>query len=212
MKYSGRWHTEGLTENIIAVGVYYLHVDDQLTGGSLKFRPKAGPLPHSVYSEGIEMDHCISSIRTGIATVFSNSIPHRFQQIQNLTNNDSRRRTFLNFFIVDPERRIPLQSNNVLCSPKDTIIEVLRRWNDGRLPSVVEQHIVNFLNMASAWENENEAKEFRSRVRRAMLEEKSGWGWIEWGNMGTTGFVSSLCTWDPAYRSDTEELHHTESE
>jgi hypothetical protein len=40
MKYSGRWHTESQTENIIAVGVYYLDIDHQVEGGSLQFRPK----------------------------------------------------------------------------------------------------------------------------------------------------------------------------
>ncbi|CAF5088268.1 unnamed protein product, partial [Rotaria sp. Silwood1] len=39
MKYVGRWHTEGSTENIIAAGVYYAHVDERLEGGALKFCP-----------------------------------------------------------------------------------------------------------------------------------------------------------------------------
>jgi hypothetical protein len=47
---------------------------------------------------------------------------------------------------------------------------------------------------SSTWKTEEEeAKEFRSRVRRAMLEEKSGWGWISWENSGTTEFVRVLC-------------------
>ena len=139
MKYAGRWHTEGQTENIVAVGVYYLHVDDQLEGGGLKFRPKYAP--QDCY-DGIITHHQVSSVQTGAAVVFSNSIPHRFQQIRNLTPDDGRRRTFLNFFIVDPEQQIPLRSNNVLCTPKDTIIETLREWNDGRLPDIVDRKSV----------------------------------------------------------------------
>ena len=41
-----------------------------------------------------------------VTIVFSNTIPHRFRQISNLTNDDGRRRTFLNFFIVDPDQPI----------------------------------------------------------------------------------------------------------
>ncbi|CAF3335477.1 unnamed protein product [Rotaria sp. Silwood2] len=210
MKYSGRWHTEGKTENIVAAGVYYLHIDDQLEGGTLKFRPKYGP---QNWYEGVEIDHRISSIQTGTAIVFSNSIPHRFQQIRNLTSDDGRRRTFLNFFIVDPEQQIPMKSNNVLRAPKDIIIEILHQWNNGRLPNVVLESILKWLKISTAWNNENEAKEFRTCVRRAMLDEKSGWGWICWGNCGTTEFVPSLCTWSPRSREEArDELHHTESD
>ena len=46
--------------------------------------------------------------------------------------------------------------------------------------------IFRLLKISCAWENENEAKEFRRRVRRAMMDEKTGWGWICWGNCGTT--------------------------
>lgn len=210
MKYSGRWHTEGQTENIVAVGVYYLDVDDELEGGGLKFRPKVGPKPSY---EQFPIDHAISSIKTGTAIVFANSIPHRFQKIRNLTCDDGRRRTFLNFFIVDPEHRIPMKSNEVILSPKDTIIETLHTWNDGRLPDLVLQKIFKMLKLSSTWDNENEAKEFRSHVRRAMLDEKSGWGWINWGNTGTVEFVRALCAWRPSRRQEAMDiLRHTESE
>ncbi|CAF1298408.1 unnamed protein product, partial [Didymodactylos carnosus] len=42
-KYTGRWHTEGRTENILGVGVYYLFIDDELEGGALKFHPATSP-------------------------------------------------------------------------------------------------------------------------------------------------------------------------
>ena len=211
MKYSGRWHTEGQTENIVAVGVYYLHIDDQLEGGTLKFRPKYAS--QSWYSE-IETDYKVSSVQTGAAVIFSNSIPHRFQQIRNLTHDDGRRRTFLNFFIVNPEQPIHLQSNSVILSPQYIIIQTLRKWNEGRLPDVVFQYILKLLNISSAWEDEEEAKEFRACVRRAMLNEKTGWGWICYGNCGTTEFVRAYCAWPPREREEVrnEELHHTESE
>lgn len=45
MSYSGRWHVEGHSENIVAAGVYYAHVPPGLTGGNLKFRPAEVPQP-----------------------------------------------------------------------------------------------------------------------------------------------------------------------
>ncbi|CAF0917842.1 unnamed protein product [Adineta steineri] len=210
MKYSGRWHTEGQTENIVAVGVYYLDIDEELEGGALKFRPKYSP--QSSYAE-LETDHCISSIKTGMAVVFSNSIPHRFQQIRNLTTQEGRRRTFLNFFIVDPEQPIHLQSNEIIYAPKNFIIQILQKWREIGLPDIVIDNILKMLNLSSVWETKDLAKEFRARVRRAMLDEKTGWGWICWGNCGTTEFVRSLTVWPPRERDEAlDQLHHTESD
>ena len=209
MKYSGRWHTEGQTENIVAAGVYYLHIDEELTGGALKFRPKYAPQEHY----RMDTDHTVSCLKTGAAVVFSNSIPHRFQQIQNFTHDDGRRRTFLNFFIVDPDQPIPMQSNTILRSPKDEIVYVLRKWNEGRLPDLVLERILMLLNRSALWESEGETKEFRARVRRAMMDERTGWGWICWGNCGTTEFVRAWSAWPPREREETrEDLHHTESD
>lgn len=123
MKYSGRCHTEGHEENIVAVGAYYLHVDDELEGGALKFRPKDAPDMH-VYEE-IQTDFEVSLIGTGAAVVFSNSMPHCFRQIRNLTQDDGRRRTFLNFFIVDPDQPIHHPLNERILAPIDTVFEIL---------------------------------------------------------------------------------------
>ncbi|CAF2406866.1 unnamed protein product [Rotaria sp. Silwood2] len=88
MKYSGRWHTESYTENIVAVGVYYFHVDPELKGGILKFRLKKAP--QDSYG-GVTTDFEVDLIRTGPAIVFSNSMPYRFRQIRNLTPHDGCR-------------------------------------------------------------------------------------------------------------------------
>ncbi|CAF1194575.1 unnamed protein product [Adineta steineri] len=188
MKYSGRWHTEGQTENIVAVGVYYLDIDDQLEGGSLKFRPKVGP--NKSYADGIEMNHYVSSIKT-----------------------DGRRRTFLNFFIVDPEQPIEISPNEIVYAPKDFLIQIFKQWNDQGLPDIIIDKIFKMLNLSAIWETKDFAKEFRARVRRAMLDEKTGWGWIQWGNTGTTDFVRSLSAWRPNKRDEAGGiLHHTESD
>ncbi|CAF4350123.1 unnamed protein product, partial [Adineta steineri] len=69
------------------------------------------------------------------------------------------------------------------------------------------------LNLSSVWETKDLAKEFRACVRRTMLDEKTGWGWICWGNCGTTEFVRSLTVWPPREREEAlDQLHHTESD
>jgi len=209
MKYAGRWHTEGQTENIVAVGVYYLHIDEKLEGGTLKFRPQRGP---QNWYDGIELDHEVTSVQSGTCVVFSNCIPHRFRQIRNLTNDDERRRTFLNFFIVDPDQPITVNRRELVLASHDTITDILSQWNDGRLPDIVIERILSLLNK-SMWKNEAEAKQFRQAVREAMVNERTGWGWICWGNCGTTEFVRSLSTWMPRSRRETgDTLHHTESD
>ncbi|CAF1670211.1 unnamed protein product, partial [Didymodactylos carnosus] len=57
--YSGRWHTEGCTENIQAVGVYYLYIDNELEGGALKFRPSVSPDKNYAEMYNIEINHYI---------------------------------------------------------------------------------------------------------------------------------------------------------
>ena len=190
MTYTGRWHTEGQTENIVAVGVYYLFIDECLEGGALKFRPKLAPQP---WYGSMETDQFIPNLKTGAAVVFSNSIPHRFEEIRNFTTENERRRTFLNFFIVDPNHRIPMRSDQIIRAPQDFILFALEQWSRNCFPDLVLTKIIDFLNFPSVWRTEQEAKEYRTRVRRAMLEEKSGWGWICWGNCGTTEFVRALC-------------------
>jgi hypothetical protein len=62
----------------------YRCIDDELEGGALKFRPKYA----SQDNYGIETDNRISSVQTSAAIVFSNSIPHCYQQIRSLTHED----------------------------------------------------------------------------------------------------------------------------
>ena len=43
--YSGKWHVEGFTENIVAAGVYYCKIDSGFAEDKVVFRPKVGPDP-----------------------------------------------------------------------------------------------------------------------------------------------------------------------
>lgn len=140
-------------------------------------------------------------------------MPHRFRKIRNLTTDDGRRRTFLNFFIVDPDQPINLPLNKLVLAPIDVIFGILHQWSDGRMPDVVYDKFAELLKLSSAWGTQDEAKEFRACVRRAMLEEKTGWGYIHWGNCGKVEFVRALCTWNPWKRRQADpNLQHTESD
>ena len=206
MKYAGRWHTEGSTENIIAAAVYYAHFDDELDGGALKFRPKHAPQPWYEIPTDEEV-----SVGTDAAVVFSNIIPHRFRQIRNLTQKNGLRRTFLNFFIVDPRKPIDLNSYSFrVLSPLDEILPILDRVSQGRLLfEPIRKKIIQYLG-SSAWENVEEAKEFRAQVRKTMISEESGWGWITWGNCGFVEFVAARCLFKD--KDECDSLHHTESD
>jgi hypothetical protein len=165
-----------------------------------------------VYEE-IQTDFEVSLIGSGAAVVFSNSMPHRFRQIHNLTQDDGRRRTFLNFFIVDPDQPIHHRLNERILAPIDTVFEILHHWSQGRMPDVVYNKFIQLVKKSSAWETQEEAKEFRACVRRAILEDKSGWGYIQWGNLGTVEFVRTLCIWDSMKRREIDDhLAHTESD
>ncbi|CAF2729129.1 unnamed protein product, partial [Rotaria sp. Silwood2] len=144
MKYSGRWHTEGHSENILGVGVYYMDVDKQLQGGVFKV--------HSKQATGWPDDDQEINVHTGAAIVFENSIPHHFRQIQNLTKVN-RRRTFMILFVVDPRHGIDSDSSqicvcyynqawNLLNEFSLTLFNVHNAQNQRQLPDLLIEKIL----------------------------------------------------------------------
>ncbi|CAF1536257.1 unnamed protein product [Didymodactylos carnosus] len=215
MKYSGRWHTEGRTENIQAVGVYYLYIDDELEGGALKFRPAVSPKPYYVK----EANRYLMP-ETDTAVVFSNDIPHRFCSIRNTTSN-LLRRTFLNFFIVDRQSPIPTNElcvNNLPLVSYDQCLNLLKSitLNEAQhLPDLVIERILLYLTKYM-WQTEIDAKDFRQRVRQEMVKQRAGWSGIDYGNFGDVKFINKPKEWsemdDSARDYYSKYLSHTESE
>ena len=185
--YTGRWHTEGVTENIMAVGVYYVDVAVELEGGELEFKWHSSPTDHyfKPYSDkpGILCDPAPAvqvPVKTGKAFVFSNQIPHRFLKTINSTDRP-RRRTFINFFMIDPLR--PLPSSRTV-SPL-------------------------------TWESVpiEERKQIRGRVRNYMATKVTGWGYLDHGNSGTVEFYDDTKTTKKGVENDDEQhLPRTRSE
>eukprot|EP01113_Clastostelium_recurvatum_P012559 TRINITY_DN1651_c7_g1_i2.p1 TRINITY_DN1651_c7_g1~~TRINITY_DN1651_c7_g1_i2.p1 ORF type:complete len:380 (-),score=33.82 TRINITY_DN1651_c7_g1_i2:60-1199(-) len=207
MSYAGRWHTEGQTEHIVAAGVYYAHVDSLLEGGALKFRPMNGPQP---YYE-IQTDHEVH-VKQGAAIVFSNTIPHRFRKIANNSSQPGRR-TFLNFFVVDPARPIIPKWDVHLHADKLVVLLTLlvRRLLDKHLPLEIAEHIATMI-PPNGWNSLQDARNYRARVRQSMTTNKSGWGWINWGNCGTVAYVPDHSVWTHKAEVPVEGLRHTESD
>lgn len=119
----------------------------------------------------------------GTAVVFANSIPHRFRKIRNTTDS-VQRRTFINFFIVDPSRKIPTKisffTKRIVCLTLRRyfllfvvllvtlwryryIVEVLKV----SLPPLIINKILSYL--PELWKDEEEAKEFRHKSRLSMV-------------------------------------------
>ncbi|CAF2851786.1 unnamed protein product [Rotaria sp. Silwood2] len=249
IKYSGRWHTEGYEEGIVAVGVYYVHIDDKLEGGALKFRP--AKLPYANYGgegkpellddgpgyyrsviEKREPRHLRSHFyedvnryvipQTDTAIVFSNSLPHRFCSIRNRTQR-SRRRTFLNFFIVDPCQPIlrspELEISNLILVSYEACYKLLRKTcvlNNAKseckqeLPDVVIEKILTLLSLIqNLWPTDVDSKEFRRCVRCEMCKQKPSWKGISFGNWG---YIDFIVYQKHTYGSESEHLFTTSTD
>lgn len=166
--YDGKWHTEGVTERIVAVGTYYAFIDSFLEGGNLEFNLKSFPDENYALLKFVErfpelkISNCNYQIHdasfieevevtNGSAVVFANDLPHRFMKIINPADKAGHR-VFINFFIVDPKNRLQI---------------------DGKACSL----------------NEFEIFEQRERIRDILMETRKGWGHIHYGNCGEVGYV-----------------------
>ena len=174
--YSGKWHVEGKTENIVAGGVYYCKIDEGFDQDVLVYRPKLGPDP--AYAE-----YCNTVMNTEIevkentAIVFSNTLPHKFLKLANNTTAPLER-LFVNFFIVDPSK--PIESTTFYWEAEKALKKLKL------FPIVIIELILSFIVFRS---NIFEDKEKRSLARKSLKEEKSGWGFIHYGNAGDVEFI-----------------------
>jgi hypothetical protein len=111
--YSGHWHVEGLSEEHVAgSAVYYCHIDRNLVGGGVRFRPASVPQPHESFTDTADV-----VTRQGRGVVFRN-MPHRVRRIENTAlaggaAADEALRTFVSFFMVDPHTRLTSTANEL---------------------------------------------------------------------------------------------------
>ncbi|OMJ87470.1 hypothetical protein SteCoe_10801 [Stentor coeruleus] len=173
--YSGKWHVEGKTENIVAGGVYYCKIDFGFENDQVLFRPKQAPdLSYSSYI-GISAEQEID-VKENSAFVFLNCIPHKFLELANQTD-EPLERLFLNFFIVDPTK--PIESTYFGYEAEKALIRLKK------FPKVIIEEILSFLVFRP---NIEYAKELRRKARQNMQNDQTGWGFIHYGNSGDICF------------------------
>jgi len=205
--YTGRWHTEGYSENIVAAAVYYIDVSNDTTGGNLSFRPKETPNSyyygfrettegnastegdfHHVEREGPDVDetewwhHYIRDIpvSSGTAAVFSNTIPHRFRTIHNDTD-DAQERLFINFFIVDPDKC--LAKTTISCPSRILLMSFLSQ--KGVTDPALQQTILSFCGHGfGGAAGPVKCKLLRDRARASMASNRPHWSILNYGNSG----------------------------
>jgi len=179
MKYSGKWHIEGKTENIVAGGVYYCNIDKGFKEDKLLYRNYIFPDPGEV-----ELIHRIPDyevdVLDGTGIVFSNIMPHKFKALVN-TTQETLTRTFINFFIVEPSKPIYTETGK---------IEHWKLLKEKNLKDIIIGNILQFLYISSS--PLDLAKSKRALVRKAMQTEESGWGFIFYGNNGDLEFFDAF--------------------
>lgn len=200
--YSGKWHIEGCDERVTHVGVYYVQVEEGLTGGALKFRIPEGPSESYGGNPDLAEVQCLPV--TGSAVAFSNTLPHRFRKIVN-DSDEMKRRLFVNFFILDPQNQVPIQ---LIPAGRSEVIAVLRRACPA-LPRDILRIILSFL--PYLWPSLRAAKEFRDKVKVGMGQAQSGWGWIHYGNCGVIKYINDR-KWDSSTSGwSSSEFRHSDS-
>lgn len=174
--YSGKWHLEGKTENIIAAGVYYCKINNGFLKDALAFHPIWSPC----HDRGDINYNLEVPVEEDCAIVFENILPHRFLKLENTTDRPLER-MFINFFIVDPCRE--LETNQL----RIEAFEALKKIS--RLPKKLIEKILSFVYY---WDYIDNAKEKREIARESMKNEKNGWGYIHYGNCGDMEYMENF--------------------
>ena len=178
--YAGHWHQEGLTENIVLVGLYYFDKDKGLTGGDLKFRSD------HMYAYSGSVGECDErcQINEGTAIVFKNvDTVHRVTMLKNKINdNQTRYRSYLAFFIIDPNERII--STQDICSLKrefyiNLISECLKEY---MITLDVSSLICEYGNCGYTLDEAKSMREKDIEIRKKSFT-KGRFGYI-WGHNG----------------------------
>ena len=169
---TGNWQTEGLNENIVLVGLFFVEKERGLTGGDLKFR-KLSYSNHHFESYGNCQPHaCV--VEEGTAVVFDNRlVAHRFKMLGNRVGDGvDRHRTLVAFFVVDPEKETPVSTLRYPSLRRSDFVDVLTRC--AGMPKVVAVLVCEYARCGMSLQ---EAKAIRRRGIdfRQNAHTKGGW-------------------------------------
>jgi hypothetical protein len=118
-------------------------------------------------------------VRTGTAIAFQNTIPHRFRTIRNDTN-ESQRRLFVNFFVVNPDDPLEVTTSSV--AGEHFIRRCLRRQACAPQGSMcIVSHILGFVG-GYAHPDRLHRRVLRDQARAAMSRNRGRWHTYMFGN------------------------------
>lgn len=163
-------------------------MDKALRGGALRFRNRSTAAHDNVnFYSTVDVD-----IAEGSAVAWVNTMPHRVRRLVSppAAGEDQSilRRTFLNFFILDPS-----------AAPLPTCSELRQHPGD-------------------QWGSRELALQYRERLRKVMSKTQQGWGYGGYGNCGlymanfasrAAGYADDGETW---HRTDSDAVARGEKE
>lgn len=124
--YEGVWHVEGMShEEIVATAIYFLHRDDDVSGGNILFKRAfhkheaediiSSDLPQcraemqdKVFQDGLLPLGQVETLPNRLL-VFPNSHVHKVRKIKNVSkeiDGEKQKRRIVVFFLINPEKRI----------------------------------------------------------------------------------------------------------
>ena len=126
-----------------------------------------------VFDVEVPVDECS-------AIVFSNELPHKFCELNNRTDENAER-LFINFFIVNPKKR--LETNQLR-------LDAFRALKiKMKLPNVLIDEILSYI---YSCESLHLAKIRRGIVRESMKTDMSGWGYMFLDNFCEIEFIQDI--------------------
>eukprot|EP01084_Bolivina_argentea_P274000 466865_1 len=169
--YKGTWHTEGLTENIAYVGIYFWEWDKQLSGGDLIFRQKRE-------RESYESQTWVS-LMEGSCVVFDNfELVHKVQTLKNISDKIQHIRSFLAFFVVDPNKPIKSTKDIYTLKREDYVLIVHDITNLDMNISIL---ICEYAKLGMTL---GEAKKFRNDIIDLKMKTEGKFNYVHFGNWG----------------------------
>lgn len=187
--YSGCWHTEGLTENISFVGLYYFEWNKGLSGGAMKFRPHHFPAKFYENNGWSTFEIECGENAKHKAMVWDNQyFVHRVRMLKNLNNDGKiRKKGYLAFFVIDPENELKKTTQNVISLKKEDYIDTLYKRvmiKHYAMPAMNIDICTLIVEYANAGITLKEAKKRRKEVIQVKKETKNKFGSISFGNCG----------------------------
>jgi hypothetical protein len=200
--YSGHWHVEGKTENIIAAGVYYPHIDLGIESDKLCFTHLKGPSNEYDSRKYVQSVYNVK-VQEGTAIVFGNILPHKFLPLSN-TGETAVSRYIINFFIIDPAK--PLESTTNIWADRrmEILLNSFKRIGKGAREVLKSLLLKNYSVEQPSLE---QLKLKRQKVRDELMNDRSGWGYIHYGNCGEVQYFDNFHQTKLLVKDKYESIH-----